>query len=193
MKTSVTTRDVEDVKIIELHGKITIGAGDLQMREAIHAAVNGGATKILVDMKAVTTIDSSGVGELVGCHDGDHKGEAEAAEPSAEDQRRPDGDPAHHRVRRVPEREGRPGELRLSVERSKGSPPCSRRCVEVDARLPSFSRRRRAARPSRPAPPAARDALLSPGSAFVPRSSSSRETSSARRARSSSMPVPPWR
>ena len=43
MKTTVTTRDVGDVKIVELHGKITIGAGDLQMREAIHAAVNAGA------------------------------------------------------------------------------------------------------------------------------------------------------
>lgn len=75
MKTSVTTRDVGDVKIIELHGKITIGAGDLQMREAIHAAVNGGAAKILVDMKDVTTIDSSGVGELVGCYTtATHKG-----------------------------------------------------------------------------------------------------------------------
>ena len=68
MKTTVTTRDVGDVKIVELHGKITIGAGDLQMREAIHAAVSGGATKLIVDMKDVTTIDSSGVGELVGCY-----------------------------------------------------------------------------------------------------------------------------
>jgi anti-sigma B factor antagonist len=75
MKTSVTTRDVGDVKIIELHGKITIGAGDLQMREAIHSAINAGAMKILVDMKEVTTIDSSGVGELVGCYTtATHKG-----------------------------------------------------------------------------------------------------------------------
>ena len=61
MKTTVTTRDVGDVKIVELHGKITIGAGDLQMREAIHTAVSAGATKLLIDMKDVTTIDSSGV------------------------------------------------------------------------------------------------------------------------------------
>jgi anti-sigma B factor antagonist len=75
MKTSVTTRDVNDVKIIELHGKITIGSGDLQMREAIHAALAAGGHKILVDMKDVTTIDSSGVGELVGCYTtATHKG-----------------------------------------------------------------------------------------------------------------------
>ncbi len=75
MKTTVTTRDAGDVKIIELHGKITIGAGDLQMREAIHAALAGGAKKIVVDMKDVSTIDSSGVGELVGCYTtATHKG-----------------------------------------------------------------------------------------------------------------------
>jgi anti-anti-sigma factor len=68
MKTSVTTRDVGDVKIISLHGKITIGAGDLQMREAIHSVLAGGCQKLLVEMKDVTTIDSSGVGELVGCY-----------------------------------------------------------------------------------------------------------------------------
>jgi len=67
-KTTVTIRDVGDVKIVELRGKITIGSGDLQMREAIHSAVGAGCRKILVSMKEVTTIDSSGVGELVGCY-----------------------------------------------------------------------------------------------------------------------------
>ena len=68
MAKTVTMRDAGDVKIIELHGKITIGAGDLQMREGIHAALAAGAKKLVVDMKDVTTIDSSGVGELVGCY-----------------------------------------------------------------------------------------------------------------------------
>ena len=68
MAKTVTTRDSGDIKIIELHGKITIGAGDLQMREGIHSALAAGAKKIIVDMKDVTTIDSSGVGELVGCY-----------------------------------------------------------------------------------------------------------------------------
>lgn len=68
MAKTVTMRDSGDIKIIELHGKITIGAGDLQMREGIHAALAAGAKKLIVDMKDVTTIDSSGVGELVGCY-----------------------------------------------------------------------------------------------------------------------------
>ena len=74
-KTGVNIRDVGDVKVIDLKGKITIGSGDLQMREAIHAALNGGSQKILVNMKDVATIDSSGVGELVGCYTtATHKG-----------------------------------------------------------------------------------------------------------------------
>ncbi len=68
MKTSITTRMAGEVKVVELKGKITIGAGDLQMREAIHQALSDGAKKLLIDMKDVTTIDSSGVGELVGCY-----------------------------------------------------------------------------------------------------------------------------
>jgi anti-sigma B factor antagonist len=64
MKT--TTRTVNDVEIIGLQGKITIGAGDTQLREVIAQTLNQGKNKILLDMSGVTTIDSSGIGELVG-------------------------------------------------------------------------------------------------------------------------------
>jgi anti-sigma B factor antagonist len=68
MNKNVTIRDAGEVKILDLKGKITIGVGDLHMREAIHETLAGGAKKILVNMKDVTTIDSTGVGELVGCY-----------------------------------------------------------------------------------------------------------------------------
>lgn len=61
-----TTRTVGDVQVINLQGKITIGAGDTQLREVITNALNAGTSKILLDMSGVTTIDSSGIGELVG-------------------------------------------------------------------------------------------------------------------------------
>jgi len=63
-----TTRDVNDVSIIKLDGKITIGAGDQQLRDVIAAACSGGKNKILLDLSGVTTIDSSGIGELVGSY-----------------------------------------------------------------------------------------------------------------------------
>ena len=63
-----TTRTVENITIIKLDGKITIGAGDVQLRQVIGDALNGGTTNILLDLSGVTTIDSSGIGELVGCY-----------------------------------------------------------------------------------------------------------------------------
>lgn len=61
-----TTRSVDGVEVISLQGKITIGAGDTQLREVIQNALNSGRNNILLDMSGVTTIDSSGIGELVG-------------------------------------------------------------------------------------------------------------------------------
>ncbi len=63
-----TSRDVNGVEIVKLEGKITIGAGDQQLREVISNFVNDGKTKVLLDMSGVTTIDSSGIGELVGSY-----------------------------------------------------------------------------------------------------------------------------
>ncbi len=63
-----STRMVDDVHIISLQGKITIGAGDTQLREVVSSALNSGAQKILLDLSGVTTIDSSGIGELVGSY-----------------------------------------------------------------------------------------------------------------------------
>ena len=63
-----TSRNVDGVEIISLQGKITIGSGDTQLREVINNAVNAGKTKVLLDLSQVTTIDSSGIGELVGSY-----------------------------------------------------------------------------------------------------------------------------
>lgn len=66
MKTS--SRNVNGVEIIKLEGKITIGAGDSQLRDVITNAVKEGKHNILLDMSQVSTIDSSGIGELVGAY-----------------------------------------------------------------------------------------------------------------------------
>ncbi len=61
----VNVRQREGVTILDLKGKITIGVGDVALRDAIHEALSAGAKKILVNLQDVSTIDSSGVGELV--------------------------------------------------------------------------------------------------------------------------------
>src|SRR5258708_19039921 len=67
MKATSRTTD-HGGEIIKLEGKITIGAGDQQLREVIGTAMSAGQPKILLDMSGVTTIDSSGIGELVGSY-----------------------------------------------------------------------------------------------------------------------------
>jgi anti-sigma B factor antagonist len=62
------SRTVDGVEVISLQGKITIGSGDTQLREVISNALSAGKNKILLDMSGVTTIDSSGIGELVGSY-----------------------------------------------------------------------------------------------------------------------------
>lgn len=66
MKVNVRQRD--GVTILDLKGKITIGVGDVALRNAVQEAINGGAMRVVINLKDVTTIDSSGVGELVSAY-----------------------------------------------------------------------------------------------------------------------------
>ena len=64
----IDVRHREGVTIIAPKGKITIGIGDIALREAVGEAMEAGAKSILADLSAVTTIDSSGIGELVSAY-----------------------------------------------------------------------------------------------------------------------------
>jgi len=66
MKSKV--RDEGDVRIIELAGKITIGSGDVKIRELIASSLDEGKVKILLNLSGVSAIDSSGIGEMVACY-----------------------------------------------------------------------------------------------------------------------------
>ena len=62
------TRDLGDVRIIVLGGKITIGTGDVKIRELVSQALDDNKENILFDLGGVTAIDSSGIGEMVACY-----------------------------------------------------------------------------------------------------------------------------
>ena len=64
----IDIRHREGVTIIAPRGKITIGVGDIALREAVGEALEAGAASILADLSAVSTIDSSGIGELVSAY-----------------------------------------------------------------------------------------------------------------------------
>jgi anti-sigma B factor antagonist len=65
---NISVRQSEGFTILDAKGKITIGAGDVALREAIQSALDAGSQKILVNLKEVSTIDSSGIGELVSAY-----------------------------------------------------------------------------------------------------------------------------
>lgn len=64
----ITQREVGDVTILDAQGKITIGVGDVAVRDAVQTAVAAGRKKILLNLEKVSTIDSAGVGELVSAY-----------------------------------------------------------------------------------------------------------------------------
>lgn len=66
MKISVRQRG--GITILEPKGKITIGAGDIALRDAVREALDGGSKNILLSLGEVATIDSSGVGEMVSAY-----------------------------------------------------------------------------------------------------------------------------
>ncbi len=56
------------VKVVELVGPITLGSGDLKVRETIKELVSGGHQKIVLDLGEVPFMDSTGIGELVAAY-----------------------------------------------------------------------------------------------------------------------------
>lgn len=63
----VTKRTKNDVVILDLNGRLVIGTGDVAMREAFVAALEAGDRKLIINLDAVKSIDSSGLGELMRC------------------------------------------------------------------------------------------------------------------------------
>lgn len=64
----IKVRQHSGLTILDATGKITIGAGDVALREAVHGALDAGATKLLINLGGVTSMDSSGIGELVSAY-----------------------------------------------------------------------------------------------------------------------------
>ena len=58
-------RTREGVTILEPAGKITIGRGDIELRDSVDETMETGSSQLVVDFKRVTRMDSSGMAELV--------------------------------------------------------------------------------------------------------------------------------
>ena len=65
MSVKLTTRQVGDVTVIDVAGRITLGEGSSVLRDAMRDMVSKNQKKILLNLGEVSYIDSSGIGELV--------------------------------------------------------------------------------------------------------------------------------
>jgi anti-sigma B factor antagonist len=65
MSMSLTPRRLDDVVILDLGGRITMGEGTLILRDYIQKSLDGGERKFLLNLADVDYIDSSGLGEFV--------------------------------------------------------------------------------------------------------------------------------
>ena len=65
MSVKLNTRQVGDVSVVDVAGRITLGEGSAALREAIRDLIAKNQKKILLNLGEVNYIDSSGIGELV--------------------------------------------------------------------------------------------------------------------------------
>ena len=65
MSVKLNTRQVGDVSVVDVAGRITLGEGSSALRDALRDMINKNQKKILLNLGEVNYIDSSGIGELV--------------------------------------------------------------------------------------------------------------------------------
>ena len=61
----IQERNVGDVKVLDLKGKITLGEGDELLKDKVNSLINQGHRKIVLNLAEVPYIDSAGLGEIV--------------------------------------------------------------------------------------------------------------------------------
>lgn len=61
----IEERAVDDVTVLDLKGRMTLGEGDELLKDKINSLVSQGHKKILLNLEAVPYIDSAGLGEIV--------------------------------------------------------------------------------------------------------------------------------
>src|SRR5256885_10061964 len=61
----VKERQAGDVTILDLSGEVRIGEGSITLRDTIRNLADQGKKKLLLNLRGVKYIDSSGIGELI--------------------------------------------------------------------------------------------------------------------------------
>jgi anti-sigma B factor antagonist len=67
-KMQATTRQVGPVTVLDISGRITLGEGNVVLREIVRELADKGHKRIVLNLAEVHYVDSSGIGELVKAH-----------------------------------------------------------------------------------------------------------------------------
>ena len=59
--------EARGITVLALQGRITMGEGEIALREAVSDLLETGTRNIIIDLGKVTFIDSFGIGQLIGC------------------------------------------------------------------------------------------------------------------------------
>ena len=65
MKAVISSRRLDDVVILDISGRITIGEGTVTLRDTMQKLLHDGDRKVVVNLEDVDYVDSAGLGELV--------------------------------------------------------------------------------------------------------------------------------
>ena len=68
MVINITTKEIDGISVVALHGRIVLGEESNVLRERVKSLISEGKKKIVLNMANVTYIDSAGLGILVAAH-----------------------------------------------------------------------------------------------------------------------------
>jgi anti-sigma B factor antagonist len=68
LKMQTGTRQIGDFIVLDVIGRITVGEGNVMLREIVRDLADKGNKQIVLNLAEVNYIDSSGLGELVKTH-----------------------------------------------------------------------------------------------------------------------------
>jgi len=68
MRMQTASRQVSDISVIDVRGRITVGEGNIMLREVVTGLMENGKKRILLNLQGVEYVDSGGLGELVRTH-----------------------------------------------------------------------------------------------------------------------------
>jgi anti-sigma B factor antagonist len=63
----LSSRLVDEVTVLDVEGKILLGEGDIQIKQAIDDLLAQGRKKYLLNLAKVPYIDSAGLGQIIRC------------------------------------------------------------------------------------------------------------------------------